>query len=109
MLSILYTEFATEAASDNKGDIYLRQANTDMTCRIDVPRRSSCITRPDAFVRRLAQESGSRVWVIGQIRARFQRSGNEKKASSRGELTMLAIERRESLVHLAAALRVEQP
>ena len=44
-----------------------------------------------------------------QMRARFQRSGNEEKASSRGELTMLAIERRESLVHLAAALRVEQP
>ena len=43
------------------------------------------------------------------MRARFQRSGNEEKASSRGELTMLAIERRKSLVHLAAALRFEQP
>ena len=55
--------------------------------------------------------AGKRVSGLGdwQIRARFQRSGNEKKASSRGELTMLAIERRESLVHLAAALRVEQP
>lgn len=49
---------------------------------------------------------GLSVW---QMRARFQRSGNEKKASSRGELTMVAIECRESLVHLAAALRVEQP
>ena len=44
-----------------------------------------------------------------QMKARYQRSGNEEKASSRGELTMLAVECRESLVHFATALRVEQP
>jgi hypothetical protein len=79
-----------------------------MIYHIYAPWTISCITRPDAFVRPLTHESGSRVWEIDKW-GRVSSAVVTRKASSRGKLTILAIERRKTLVHLARALRPEQP